>query len=169
MAQSFDDGQDLSTMGETGEKLAKNYAIGGGPAAAHNYSTGWMVAYWLTGSERFRTAAISAADYVMRIDDGNQTPFKWLSRADTGYSTCSSAGYYGPGRAAANSTHALLTGHELTGDNKYLQRAATVDAAYGPSGSQHLEELDLLNAELRWFYTMYLQALGRYVDYKDSC
>ena len=46
VSQSFEGGQDLAALGKTGEKLAKNYAIGGGPAAAHNYSTGWMVAYW---------------------------------------------------------------------------------------------------------------------------
>ena len=167
VTQSFDDGQDLSTMGETGKKLAKNYAIGGGPAASHNYSTGWMVAYWLTGADRYRTAALNAADYVMQIEDGSKTPFKWLSRAGTGYSTCSSEGYHGPGRAAANSTHALLTGHELTGDDKYLSRAVLL-MRRTVHPKEDLEALDLLNAELRWFYTMYLQALGRLVDYKNS-
>jgi hypothetical protein len=166
VSQSFDGGQDLAALGKTGEKLAKIYAIGGGPAAAHNYSTGWMVAYWLTGKERYRTAAINAADYVMRIEDGRLTPFRWLTNSDTGYSTCSSDGYYGPGRASANSTLALLTGHELTGDERYLQRAAKL-MRRTVHPEQNLDALDLLNAELRWFYTMYLQALSRFVDYKD--
>ncbi|TWU44351.1 hypothetical protein Q31b_18870 [Novipirellula aureliae] len=165
VSQSFDDGQDLEELGETGEQLSKNYAIGGGPAASHNYNTGWMLAYWLTGKQRYREAAINAADYVLRIEDGNQTPFKWLCRSDTGYSTCSSDGYYGPGRASGNSTHALLTGHELTADRKYLDRAALL-MRRTVHPKQDLKSLDLLNAELRWFYTMYLQALGRYVDYK---
>ncbi|WP_436715009.1 hypothetical protein U8335_19865 [Roseiconus lacunae] len=161
------DGQDLSALGETGKKLERNYQIGGGPAASHNYNTGWMLAYHLTGKERYKEAAINAADYVMRIDDGSQTPFRWLSRSDTGYSTCSSEGYYGPGRASGNSTHALLTGHELTGDRKYLDRAAKL-MRRTVHPKQDLDALDLLNAELRWFYTMYLQALTRYVDYKLS-
>jgi hypothetical protein len=166
VSQSFDGGQDLAALGKTGEKLAKIYAIGGGPAAAHNYSTGWMVAYWLTGKERYRTAAINAADYAMRIEDGRLTPFRWLTSSDTGYSTCSSEGYYGPGRASANSTLALLTGHELTGDERYLQRAAKL-MRRTVHPEQNLDALDLLNAELRWFYTMYLQALGRFVEYKN--
>jgi hypothetical protein len=166
VSQSFEGGQDLAALGKTGEKLAKNYAIGGGPAAAHNYSTGWMVAYWLTGKDRYRTAAINAADYVMRIEDGRRTPFHWLTNSDTGYSTCSSDGYYGPGRAAANSTLALLTGHELTGDEKYLERAAKL-MRRTVHPEQNLDALDLLNAELRWFYTMYLQALARFVEYKN--
>jgi hypothetical protein len=166
VSQSFEGGQDLVALGKTGEKLAKNYAIGGGPAAAHNYSTGWMYAYWLTGKDRYRTAAINAADYVMRIEDGSRTPFRWLTNSETGYSTCSSDGYYGPGRAAANSTLALLTGHELTGDERYLQRAAKL-MRRTVHPEQNLDALDLLNAELRWFYTMYLQALARFVDYKN--
>jgi len=165
VSQSFEGGRDLAALGKTGEKLAKNYAIGGGPAAAHNYSTGWVVAYWLTGKDRYRTAAINAADYVMRIEDGRRTPFRWLTSSDTGYSTCSSDGYYGPGRAAANSTLALLTGHELTGDEKYLEQAAKL-MRRTVHPEQNLDTLDLLNAELRWFYTMYLQALARFVDYK---
>ena len=162
---AFDDGKDLESMGETGDKLTKNYQVGGGPAASHNYSTGWMLAYHLTGKERYKEAAINAAEYVLRIDDGRLTPFKWLCRSDTGYSTCSSDGYYGPGRASANSTHALLTGHELTGDTRYLDRAARL-MRRTVHPSQDLDRLDLLNAELRWFYTMYLQALCRYLDYK---
>ncbi|QDS96342.1 hypothetical protein FF011L_51500 [Roseimaritima multifibrata] len=165
VSKLFDGGQDLEELGDTGEELAKNYAVGGGPAASHNYSTGWMLAYYLTGKDRYRHAAINAADYVLAIDDGNGTPFRWLCRSDTGYSTCSSEGYFGPGRAAANSTHALLTGHELTGDSRYLDRAGVL-MRRTVHPRQNLDALDLLNAELRWFYTMYLQALGRLVDYK---
>ncbi len=160
-------GQDLSELGETGRRLAKIYAVGGGPAPAHNYSTGWMIAYWLTGKERYRTAAINAADYVLNVEDGSQTPFRWLSRSNTGHSTCSSDGYHGPGRAAGNSTHALLTGYELTGDDKYLKQAALL-MRRTVHPEENLDKLDLLNAELRWFYTMYLQALGRFADTKLS-
>lgn len=163
--QSFEGGNELSELGDTGDKLAKTYQIGGGPAAAHNYSTGWMLAYRLTGKERYRDAAVNAAEYVLGIEDGTKTPFRFFTHSDTGFSTSSSPGYYGPGRASANSTHALLTGHELTGDRRYLDRAAKL-MRRTVSPKQDLESLDLLNAELRWFYTMYLQALARYLDYK---
>jgi len=163
----FDSGKDLGAMGKTGEKLKKVYGKGGGPAASQNYSTGWMYAYYLTGEDRYKQAAINAADYVIRIEDGSRTPFRWLSTSPTGYSTCSSHGYYGPGRASANSTLALLTGYELTGDPKYLRMAiALMHRTVHPE--QNLEKLDLLNAELRWFYTMYLQALCRLIDVLES-
>jgi hypothetical protein len=163
----FESGKDLGAMGKTGEKLKKVYGKGGGPAAAHNYSTGWMHAYYLTGEIRYKQAAINAAEYVLRIEDGSKTPFRWLSNSPTGHSTCSSAGYYGPGRASANSTLALLNGYELTGEPKYIERAiGLMRSTVHPE--QNLGKLDLLNAELRWFYTMYLQALCRLIDVLES-
>ncbi len=156
-------GKDLTELGKTGNSLKKVYAVGGGPAASHNYSTGWLIAYFLTGKERYKTATLNAADYVLRIEDGTKTPFRWLCRGDTGYATCSSDNYYGPGRASANSTLALLNGYELTNDKKYLQFAIKL-MSRTVHPNQDLEKLDLLNAELRWFYTMYLQALARLVD-----
>jgi hypothetical protein len=159
----FESGKDLDSLGKTGAKLKKVYGKGGGPAASQNYSTGWMYAYYLTGDSRYRQAAINAADYVIHIEDGSKTPFRWLSNHSTGYSTCSSHDYHGPGRASANSTLALLTGYELTADRKYLDMAiALMRRTVHPE--QNLDRLDLLNAELRWFYTMYLQALCRLID-----
>jgi hypothetical protein len=161
--EQFESGTDLSALGKTGETLKKVYGKGGGPAASHNYSTGWVLAYFLTGNEQYREAAINAADYVMRIEDGAKTPFRWLCRSDTGHATCSSEGYYGPGRASANSTLALINGYELTGDQKYLRFAVKL-LRRTVHPDQDLDQLDLLNAELRWFYTMYLQALARLAD-----
>jgi len=159
----FESGKDLGAMGKTGQKLKKVYGKGGGPAASQNYSTGWMFAYYLTGEARYKTAAINAADYVIRIEDGSKTPFRWLSRGQTGHATCSSHEYYGPGRASANSTLALLTGYELTGDRKYIGMAVSLMKRTVHPG-EDIQKLDLLNAELRWFYTMYLQALCRLVE-----
>ena len=158
-------GKDLGELGSTGKKLAKNYAIGGGPSASQNYSTGWMWAYFLTGQEDYRDAAINAADYVIAIEDGRKTIFRWLSRGETGYATESSAGYHGPGRASANSLHALLTGYELTRESTYLDFAEKLIRRVSHP-QDDLESLDLLNAELRWFYTMYFQALTRFIDVK---
>lgn len=170
----FESGTDLKEMGATGKRLKKVYGKGGGPAASHNYSSGWMFAYYLTADRRYFDAAVNAADYVLQIEDGTKTPFRFLARTPTGFSTNSSEGYYGPGRASANSTLALLNGYDLTSQKKYLDAAvAIMKRTVHPE--QNLERLDLLNAELRWFYTMYLQSLARLidvlrseVDYQDS-
>jgi hypothetical protein len=156
-------GKDLKALGSTGKSLQKVYAIGGGPAPSHNYSTGWMWAYFLTGDERYKTAAINAADYVINVENGSKTPFRWLSTANTGYATCSSDNYYGPGRASGNSMNALITGFELTRDAKYLEMASRL-MRRTVHPQQDLDRLDLLNAELRWFYTMHLQSMCRYIE-----
>lgn len=158
-------GKDLADLGHTGKRLAKVYAIGGGPSASHNYPTGWMHAYFLSGESDYREAAILAADYVVRIEDGSKTIFRWLSRSDTGLSFESSPNYYGPGRASGNSLHALLTGFELTENRSYLAAAEKlIQRVIHPE--DNIEAMDLTNAELRWFYTMFLQALMRYLDIK---
>jgi hypothetical protein len=155
----------IDQLGETAAKLQKAYAVGGGPSASHNYNGGLMLAYFLTGNPLYRDTAIDLAQFVIEIDDPAKTPFRLLSREFTGVATDSGNNYHGPGRASANSLLALITGHRLTGDAKYLEKAEQVIRRV-VHPKQNLDDLDLLNAELRWFYTMFLQALGEYLDYK---
>jgi len=124
-----------------------------------------MLAYFLTGNPIYRETAVDLAQFVLNIEDPSKTPFRLLSRESTGLATESGAGYHGPGRASGNSVIALLVGHQLTGEKKYLDKAEELISRVSHP-RQDLESLDLLNAELRWFYTMFLQALGRYLDYK---
>lgn len=158
--------QKMDELGETAKQLKKSYAVGGGPSASHNYNAGLMLAYFLTGNPLYRDSALDLANFVINMEDPSKTPFRFLSREYTGLATESGGGgYHGPGRAAANSILALLVGHRLTGERKYLDKAEQlIRRVVHPK--QNLESLDLLNAELRWFYTMTLQALGEYLDYK---
>ena len=156
----------MDQLGDTAAQLKKAYAVGGGPSASHNYNAGLMLAYFVTGEARYRDTAVGLADFVLAMDDPRGTVLKSLSRTPTGLATESGAGgYHGPGRAAANSILALLVGHQLTGDAKYLAKCEEVIRRV-VHPAQDLDTLDLLNAELRWFYTMTLQALGVYLDYK---
>ena len=78
---------------------------GGGPSSEHNYATGLMLQYFLTGDPSFRDAAIGLGEWVLRMDDGAQTPFRWLARGRTGLASATgSPGYHGPGRGPANSS-----------------------------------------------------------------
>lgn len=163
----FTAGQDLKSMGETGAKLAKVYAVGGGPAGSHNYNAGLALAYFLTGDPLYRSAAVGLADFVLTMDAPRGGAFRLLANSPSGLATESSAGYHGPGRASANSVLALLTGYQLTGERKYLEYAETLIRRVSHP-EQNLDRLDLLNAELRWFYTMFLQALGVYLDVKSE-
>jgi hypothetical protein len=142
--------------------------FGGGPSAEHNYATGLKLHYFLTGDAESRDTAIGLARFVLDIDDGGRTIFRWLRGGATGLASASgSAAYHGPGRGGANSIAALLDGHQLTGERRFLDHAELlIRRCIHPADD--IERRDLLDAERKWFYTMFLQSLGRYLDYKIS-
>jgi hypothetical protein len=146
--------------------LKAAYAVGGGPAASQNYTTGLMLHHFLTGDQRSRDAAVELAQWVIDMDDGRLTIFRWLDRGYTGHATASGSPlYHGPGRAAANSLNALIDGYRLTGEVRFRDKAEQIiRRCIHPHDD--IAARDFANVELRWFYTMFLQALGRYLDDK---
>jgi len=143
-----------------------SFGQGGGPANEHNYVSGLRLAWLLTGEAAFRDAAIDLAGFPIRIDDGSRTIFRWLARGDTGLATVSGTPHYhGPGRGSGNSLRALLDGHHLTGERDYVEKAEQIiRRVIHPHDD--VAAHNLLDAERKWFYTMFLQALGRYLDFK---
>jgi len=139
---------------------------GGGPANEQNYTTGLMLHYFLTGNRASRETALGLARWVVDMDDGTRTVFRWLAGGYTGLASSSrSPSYHGPGRGAANSIAVLLDGHRLSGDPSFLVKAEQViRRCIHPADD--IAARNLLDAENRWFYIMFLQTLGRYLDYK---
>jgi hypothetical protein len=139
---------------------------GGGPAAQHNYSTGLMLHFFLTGDAASREAAVGLGEWVHAMDDGRRTIFRWLARGSTGLATATHEPHYqGPGRAGGNSIVALLDAARLTGDPRHLAAAETlIRRSIHPADP--IETMELLAAERRWSYTIFLHALGRYLDEK---
>lgn len=140
--------------------------LGGGPGNEHNYTTGLMLHYFLTGNPQSREAAIGLAQWVIDMDDGSKTIFRWLDRGYTGLASATvSPEYHGPGRGAGNSINALLDGHRLTGDQKFLDKAEQlIRRSIHPADD--IAARNLHDAERRWSYTVFLQALGKYLDYQ---
>lgn len=145
---------------------AKAIVHGGGPSAEQNYATGLMHHYFLTGNENSRRVAIDLAQFVCDLDDGRKTVFRWLDHGATGLATGSgSRTYHGPGRASANSLSVLLDGHRLSGEKNFLDKAEEIiRRCIHPLDD--IEANQLLDVERKWFYTMFLQSLGKYLDYK---
>jgi hypothetical protein len=139
---------------------------GGGPCSEHNYTTGLMLHYFLTGSERSRAAVIQLANWVLDMDDGRKSRFRWIDRRDTGLASVTrDPDFHGPGRGAGNSINALLDAHRLTGEPRYLDKAdALVARSVHPDDDP--ASIDPLDAENRWSYTVFLQALGKYLEYR---
>src|SRR6185295_12063772 len=144
----------------------KTGVCGGGPGNEHNYAAGLRLHWLLTGDPLSREAAISLANWVVNMDDGRKTVLRWLSRSATGLASASNTpDYHGPGRGAGNSILALIDGHRLTGDARYLDKAEElIRRCIHPA--DNLAARELLDAERRWSYIVFLQVLGKYLDYK---
>jgi hypothetical protein len=152
-----------TTMEERG---LKDY--GGGPSNEHLYTTGLMTYYFLTGDVRAYEAVTGLSDWVIRIDDGSQTPLRFLSRGATGLaSQTGSRDYHGPGRGAGDSINALLDAYRLSHKADYLQKAEElIRRCIHPL--DRIDALNLLDAERRWSYLVFLQVLGKYLDCKTE-
>lgn len=138
---------------------------GGGPSADHNYPSGLVLHYFLSGDALSRETAVGLADYVIRLEDGRLTPFRFLATADTGHAIAMPPANHGPSRSSGNSLNALVEGHRLTGDDRYLQLAERlIRRCVHPHDDPLRHGLD--DPEYRWFYTMFLQSLGRYLAYR---
>jgi hypothetical protein len=144
----------------------KTGSSGGGPCSEHNYTTGLMLHYFLTGSERSRAAVVQLANWVIDMDDGSKSRFRWIDRRDTGLASVTrSPDFHGPGRGAGNSINALIDAHRLTGEPRYLEKAdALIARAVHPDDDP--ESIDPLDAENRWSYTVFLQTLGKYLEHR---
>jgi hypothetical protein len=146
----------------------KGRGASGGPSAEHNYNTGLMLYYFMTGDPRAREAAIDLGQWVIDMDDGRLTALRWLSRAPTGYASATgSFDYHGPGRGPGNGVVALLNASRLTGERRFMDKAEElIRRCVHPN--QDLEALNLLDTERRWYYTVFLQAIGRYLGAKEE-
>jgi hypothetical protein len=139
---------------------------GGGPCSEHNYTSGLMLHHFLTGCEKSRAAVIQLANWVIDMDDGRKSRFRWIDRRETGFASVTrSPDFHGPGRGAGNSINALLDAHRLTSEPRYLAKAEALIAR-----SVHPDDdpaaINPLDAENRWSYTVFLQALGKYLEYR---
>jgi hypothetical protein len=138
-------------------------SYGGGPSCEHNYTTGLLYYYFLTGSQHARKAVLTLADWVIRMDDGTADPLGLLDNGYTGRATATvSEDYHGPGRGAGNSINALLDGWVLTSEDRYLRKAdELIQRCVHPD--QDINQLNLNDAEHRWSYTVFLNSLGKYL------
>jgi hypothetical protein len=139
---------------------------GGGPCNEHNYTTGLLHFYYLTGDPSARDAVLSLAEWVIRMDDGKATVFALVDDGPTGLASCTTRrDYHGPGRGCGNSVNALLDGWLASGERRFLDKAeALLRRCVHPRDD--VPSRDLLNVELRWSYTVFLSALARYLGLK---
>lgn len=152
---------------------------GGGPSLSHVYTTGLLYHYYLTGNTASRDAVEELASYVVNNIDMEETIccnlVRLVKRIKGFVRRCTQKnkmpqynevyGLNGPGRASGNALNTLIDAFLLTEDSKYLYKAeGLILQCIQPADD--IKKRDLLDIENRWMYTVFLQALGKYLDLK---
>jgi hypothetical protein len=152
------------TYSKTNLNCKRSY--GGGPSNEHNYTTGLLQYYYLTGDETTREAVVGLADWVINMDNGSLCTLGFVDHRATGLaSSTASRDYHGPGRGAGNSINVLLDGYLLSREVQYLDKAEElIRRCIHPSDDIRKRNLD--DPEHRWSYLVFLQVLGKYLDIK---
>ncbi len=147
-------------------RARRGASYGGGPSNEHCYTSGLLAFHYLTGDRAARAAVLQLADWVLRMDDGALSLLGYLAPGPTGLASCTrEPGYHGPGRGAGNAINALLDAFRLCGERHYLTKAEELIARCAhPRDDPARQRLD--EPETRWSYTVFLQALGKYLDLK---
>ena len=148
----------------------QDHAGGGGPGGQHCYTTGLMLHYFLTGKESSKAAALTIGHWVTNVYEGSSTLGDFLlavknkNRNDLKNIF---TGKYPLDRGTGNYIVALLDSFELTGKQSFIDNASLVI-----KNTVHPDEdialRDLMNVEECWFYTVFLQAVGRFLLLKES-
>ena len=143
-------------------------AYGGGPSNEHNYTSGLLHYYFVTGDSEAANAVVELADWVIGMDDGARTILGLIDDGPTGAaSQTASADYHKPGRGAGNSINALIDGYALTKDRRYFSKAEElIQRCIHPADD--IAALQLDEPEYRWSYLVFLQVLGKYLDTKTE-
>jgi hypothetical protein len=137
---------------------------GGGPSSEHNYTTGLLYYFYLTGDEDAANTVRLLADWVCAMDDGACNPLALFDEGPTGAATSGTKGSI-PGRAAGNSINALVDAYLLTRRRSYLDTAeAFIRRCIHPGDDVAAHGFD--EPELTWSYLVFLQALGKYLEFK---
>ena len=154
--------------GLAGHRTYPRGSCGGGPSSGHAYSRGLLLYYQLTGDETAREAVIKMGQWMIASEDGSKTKYRWLAGGETGLTTASGTEtYHGPGRGPGNAVEVLMSAFQLSHERGFLEHAEHLIRRI-THPEQDIESLDLLDAENKWFYLMFLQALGRYLEVKIS-
>ncbi len=142
-------------------------SYGGGPSPEHCYTTGLTNYYYLTGSIMAKEAVIGLADWLMNKDRTEISLKGILRKAKQKISHVLNDYSNAPGRGEANSINTLIDAFELTEERKYLLKAESIIRKF-ISPSDDINKLNQQQMELRWFYLIFLQSVGKYLDIKNN-
>ncbi len=148
----------------------EDHAGGGGPGGQHCYTTGLTYHYLLTGSEDSKRVVLALGKWITYVYEGTNTCLELLlaiknrNRIDLKNHF---SGQYPFDRGTANYVIALLDCYQLTEEEEYLLRVEDIiHNTVHPEDD--INDRNLQDVEERWFYTVFLQAICRYLQTKEE-
>jgi len=148
----------------------RNRLGGGGPGGQHCYTSGLTYHYFLSGSESSKEAVLTLEKWITHFYEGTGSCLELLlalkNRNNPGYKN-HIVNQYPYDRGTAYYVIALLDCYQLTQDSKYIQRAEYI-IQHTVHPSDDINRRDLPNVENCWFYTIFLQAICRYLELKET-
>ena len=150
--------------------------LGGGPGSEHCYSTGLLYHYYLTGSETSKTTVLKLANWITYFYEGSGTllsglqQFKnvrlsQLKQALGGKKV--SPHRYPLNRGVGNYINTLIDAFYLTEDRSYIKQIEQIIRGTAhPEDDPHERQFD--DIEGTWFYTVFFQAVTRYLGLKEE-
>jgi hypothetical protein len=152
------------------------YAGGGGPGGQHCYTTGLALQYWLFGDNQAKEKVLQLTHWIRAFYNGSGSILDRVFRLvtiDFKQYQLTNIGIKAPGfrhpldRGTGNYLIALLDAFDVTQDPNYLnETAAVIRQTVHPA--ECLEARNLTDIENAWFYTVFLQAVARYLCLKES-
>ena len=143
----------------------EDHAGGGGPGGQHCYTSGLTLDYWLTGNQQSKNAVIKLTEWITSLYEGKGTLIEfllsWKNRHNPGLKSFWT-GRYPLDRGIGNYINALLDSYELTNQHSYLQRVAHI-IRNTVHPTDELAKRNFEDVEETWFYTVFFQAVARYL------
>ena len=148
----------------------EDHAGGGGPGGQHGYTSGLALHYLLTGRPTSKKAALSITHWLTHYYEGDGTmvgALLALKNSGSAGLKCVKTNTYPLDRGTGNYLHALFDRFELLGTQSDIDSAAhVIRHTVSPQDditSRHLEDV-----ENTWFYTVFLQAVCRFIQIKTQ-
>ncbi len=148
----------------------EGYTSGGGPGGQHCYTTGLKLHYLLTGNENSKQAVLKLSDWITFSYEGsNSLSAKMLAIKKSGETGLKNhlTNEYPMDRGTGHYIIALLDSFDLSRNNSYLDKVFNIiKNTFHPCDD--ISTRNFSNIEDTWFYTVFLQAVGRFLLTKEQ-
>ncbi len=143
---------------------------GGGPGGQHCYTAGLLLHFLITGAESSKKAVFQLGKWIETFYEPSTTFCGFLVALKTSSyidRKNNITGQYPLDRGTAYYINTMLDKYFLTGDKTDLGKVENI-IRNTVSPSDKISERELYDIEYRWYYTVFLQSLIRYLKVKEE-